>query len=101
MNSLQLLRISNGLILLGLSVRDMLDANLPCQLMPWSSIFDRIRADLDDPCGLKRNSQSFREPRAKSLPRDAAQVLVLCSPPRPPNTHVNAVNRFDISVLIV
>jgi len=48
--------------LLGLSVRDMPDANVLCQLTPWSSIFDRIRADLDHPCGLKRNSQSFREP---------------------------------------
>ncbi|HVO58417.1 MAG TPA: histidine kinase [Dongiaceae bacterium] len=46
-DSLQLLRVQNDLNLLGLAMRDMLDAREPYPLTAWSAQFDRIRADLD------------------------------------------------------
>jgi signal transduction histidine kinase len=47
-DSLQLLRIQNDLNALGLSMRDMLDADEPYPLTAWSAQFDRIHSDLDD-----------------------------------------------------
>ncbi|MGH9746825.1 MAG: sensor histidine kinase [Candidatus Acidiferrales bacterium] len=46
-DSLQLLRIQNDLNSLGLSMRDMLDADEPYPLTAWSAQFDRIHSDLD------------------------------------------------------
>jgi signal transduction histidine kinase len=46
-DSLQLLRIQNDLNLLGLAMRDMLDAGGPYPLFAWGAQFDRIRNDLD------------------------------------------------------
>ncbi len=48
MDSLLLLRIQNNLNLLGLTMRDMLDASEPYPLMAWQGQFKRIRYDLDD-----------------------------------------------------
>lgn len=47
-DSLQLLRIQNDLNLLGLAMRDMLDAEEPYPLAAWQAQFDRIRTDLSD-----------------------------------------------------
>jgi signal transduction histidine kinase len=47
-DTLQLLRIQNNLNLVGLAMRDMLDADQPYPLQAWSPQFQRIRADLDD-----------------------------------------------------
>lgn len=46
-DSLQLLRVQNDLNLLGLAMRDMLDAREPYPLTAWSAQFLRIREDLD------------------------------------------------------
>jgi len=46
-DSLQLLRVQNDLNLLGLAMRDMLDAREPYPLTAWSAQFQRIREDLD------------------------------------------------------
>jgi signal transduction histidine kinase len=46
-DSLQLLRVQNDLNLLGLAMRDMLDAREPYPLTAWSAQFHRIREDLD------------------------------------------------------
>jgi signal transduction histidine kinase len=46
--SLQLLRIQNNLNLLGLAMRDMLDADQPYPLTSWQGSLRRIRTDLDD-----------------------------------------------------
>jgi signal transduction histidine kinase len=47
-DSLQLLRIQNDLNLLGLAMRDMLDAGEPYPLVAYSAQFERIRTDLED-----------------------------------------------------
>lgn len=47
-DSLQLLRIQNDLNLLGLEMRDMVDADEPYPLTAWASQFLRVRADLQD-----------------------------------------------------
>lgn len=47
-DSLLLLRVQNDLNLLGLGMRDMLDANDGYPLTAWKSQFQRIRTDLDD-----------------------------------------------------
>ena len=47
-DSLQLLRIQNDLNLLGLAMRDMLDAGEPYPLVAFNAQFERIRTDLDD-----------------------------------------------------
>jgi len=47
-DSLQLLRIQNDLNLLGLAMRDMLDASEPYPLVAYSAQFERIRTDLED-----------------------------------------------------
>ena len=54
-DSLQLLRIQNNLNSLGLSMRDMLDADQPYPLSAWSAQFDRIHADLDDALRLEEH----------------------------------------------
>jgi signal transduction histidine kinase len=54
-DSLQLLRIQNDLNSLGLSMRDMLDADEPYPLTAWSAQFDRIHADLDDALRLEEH----------------------------------------------
>jgi signal transduction histidine kinase len=46
-DSLQLLRVQNDLNLLGLAMRDMVDAREPYPLTAWSAQFQRIREDLD------------------------------------------------------
>jgi signal transduction histidine kinase len=60
-DSLQLLRIQNDLNSLGLSMRDMLDANVPYPLPAWAPVFDRIHADLDD--ALRLEAQLAVAPR--------------------------------------
>lgn len=47
-DSLQLLRVQNNLNILGLAMRDMLDAKEPYPLTAWRAQFQRIRGDLDD-----------------------------------------------------
>jgi len=54
-DSLQLLRVQNDLNLLGLAMRDMLDAGEPYPLIAWSPQCDRIREDLG--AGLKLEEQ--------------------------------------------
>jgi hypothetical protein len=54
-DSLQLLRIQNGLNSLALAMRDMLANDEPYPLTAWSAQFQRIRADLDD--ALRREEQ--------------------------------------------
>lgn len=54
-DSLLLLRIQNDLNSLGLTMRDMLDANEPYPLTAWATPFRRIRVDLQD--AIKRESQ--------------------------------------------
>ena len=46
-DSLELLRVQNDLNLLGLAMRDMLDAREPYPLTAWSAQFERIHEDLD------------------------------------------------------
>lgn len=53
--SLQLLRIQDNLNLLGLAMRDMLEAGQPYPLIAWSEQFDRIRLSLAD--ALERESE--------------------------------------------
>jgi len=60
-DSLQLLRIQNDLNLLGLAMRDMLDAGEPYPLVAFSSQFERIRTDLSDALKLE-------EPLAEATP---------------------------------
>jgi signal transduction histidine kinase len=48
MDSLLLLRIQNNLNLLGLTMRDMLDASEPYPLTAWQGQLKRIRFDLED-----------------------------------------------------
>ncbi len=48
MDSLLLLRIQNNLNLLGLTMRDMLDASEPYPLTAWRAQLKRIRFDLED-----------------------------------------------------
>ena len=59
-DSLQLLRIQNDLNLLGLAMRDMLDADEPYPLTAWSAQFERLRSDLDN--ALKRQ-EDFAQSR--------------------------------------
>src|SRR6202021_3459956 len=54
-DSLQLLRIQNGLNSLALAMRDMLDGDEPYPLTAWSAQFQRVRTDLDD--ALRREQQ--------------------------------------------
>ena len=54
-DSLQLLRVQNDLNLIGLAMRDMLDAGEPYPLLAWSAQFDRIHEDLD--AGLELEEQ--------------------------------------------
>jgi len=54
-DSLQLLRVQNDLNLIGLAMRDMLDAGEPYPLIAWSSQCDRIHGDLD--AGLELEEQ--------------------------------------------
>jgi len=60
-DSLQLLRIQNDLNLLGLAMRDMLDAGEPYPLVAFNSQFERIRTDLSDALKLE-------EPLAEATP---------------------------------
>jgi signal transduction histidine kinase len=60
-DSLQLLRIQNDLNLLGLAMRDMLDAGEPYPLIAFRAQFERIRVDLDDALRLE-------EPLAEAAP---------------------------------
>ena len=52
-DSLQLLRIQNDLNLLGLAMRDMLDADEPYPLTAWTAQFERLRLDLDNALRLE------------------------------------------------
>ena len=52
-DSLELLRVQNDLNLLGLAMRDMLDAREPYPLTAWSAQFQRIREDLDQALKLE------------------------------------------------
>jgi signal transduction histidine kinase len=54
-DSLQLLRVQNDLNLIGLAMRDMLDAGEPYPLVAWSAQFDRIHEDLG--AGLRLEEQ--------------------------------------------
>jgi signal transduction histidine kinase len=54
-DSLQLLRVQNDLNLIGLAMRDMLDAGEPYPLIAWSAQFDRIHEDLG--AGLELEQQ--------------------------------------------
>ena len=60
-DSLELLRIQNDLNLLGLAMRDMLDAGEPYPLIAFRAQFERIRTDLDDALRLE-------EPLAEATP---------------------------------
>jgi signal transduction histidine kinase len=54
-DSLQLLRVQNDLNLIGLAMRDMLDAGEPYPLLAWSAQFERIHEDLG--AGLELEAQ--------------------------------------------
>jgi signal transduction histidine kinase len=54
-DSLQLLRVQNDLNLIGLAMRDMLDAGEPYPLIAWAAQFDRIHEDLG--AGLELEQQ--------------------------------------------
>jgi signal transduction histidine kinase len=54
-DSLQLLRVQNDLNLIGLAMRDMLDAGEPYPLVAWVAQFDRIHQDLG--AGLELEDQ--------------------------------------------
>jgi signal transduction histidine kinase len=54
-DSLQLLRVQNDLNLIGLAMRDMLDASGPYPLVAWSAQFERIHEDLG--AGLQLEEQ--------------------------------------------
>jgi signal transduction histidine kinase len=54
-DSLQLLRVQNDLNLIGLAMRDMLDAGEPYPLVAWSAQFERIHEDLGE--GLELEGQ--------------------------------------------
>jgi signal transduction histidine kinase len=54
-DSLQLLRVQNDLNLIGLAMRDMLDAGEPYPLIAWAAQFERIHEDLD--AGLQLEEQ--------------------------------------------
>jgi signal transduction histidine kinase len=54
-DSLQLLRLQNDLNLIGLAMRDMLDASEPYPLVAWSAQFERIHEDLGE--GLELEGQ--------------------------------------------
>jgi signal transduction histidine kinase len=54
-DSLQLLRVQNDLNLIGLAMRDMLDAEEPYPLVAWSAQFERIHEDLGE--GLELEGQ--------------------------------------------
>jgi signal transduction histidine kinase len=54
-DSLQLLRVQNDLNLIGLAMRDMLDAGEPYPLLAWSAQFERIHEDLGE--GLELEAQ--------------------------------------------
>ncbi len=54
-DSLQLLRVQNDLNLIGLAMRDMLDAGEPYPVVAWAAQFERIHEDLD--AGLKLEEQ--------------------------------------------
>ena len=54
-DSLQLLRVQNDLNLIGLAMRDMLDAGEPYPLIAWAAQFDRIHEDLG--AGLELEEQ--------------------------------------------
>jgi len=70
-DSLQLLRVQNDLNLLGLAMRDMLDAREPYPLTAWSAQFQRIREDLDAALKLEANAS----PAART--KDQRQFLSL------------------------
>lgn len=60
-DSLQLLRIQNDLNLLGIAMRDMLEATEPYPLSAWSAQFQRIRQDLSDAMRLEAElSMAYR-----------------------------------------
>jgi signal transduction histidine kinase len=54
-DSLQLLRVQNDLNLVGLAMRDMLDAGEPYPLLAWAAQFERIHEDLG--AGLELEDQ--------------------------------------------
>jgi len=54
-DSLQLLRVQNDLNLIGLAMRDMLDAGEPYPLIAWAAQFERIHEDLG--AGLELEQQ--------------------------------------------
>src|SRR5229473_1106092 len=70
-DSLLLLRIQNNLHVLGLAMRDMLDAGEPYPLTAWKAQFKRIRVDLEDAVA--------REEKASPASRTADQSQYLAS----------------------